>query len=60
MKPTWSKSAKTLYRSLKRYMTDKPALFQHPKAAPIPKAHWGTIAHNAAYIAADLLTNQEN
>ena len=59
MEPTWSKSAKALYRSLKRFMLDNPELFMHPKADKIPKAHWGTIAHNAAWIAAELRTNQE-
>ena len=55
MEPKWSKQAKALYRGLKRYMIDNPELFMHPKAAPIPKAHWRTIAHNAAWIAAEML-----
>ena len=59
MEPRWSKSAKALYRSLKRYMLDNPELFMHPKAHKTPKAHWGTIAYNAAWIAAELRTNQE-
>ena len=55
MEPKWSKHAKAMYRQLKRYMIDNPTLFRHPKAEPIPKAHWATIVHNAAWIAAELL-----
>lgn len=55
MERTWSKHAKAMYRQLKRYMVDNQELFLHPKTAPIPKAHWSTIAHNAAWIAAEVL-----
>lgn len=57
MEPKWSKAAKNVYRGLKRYMLDNPKLFKHPKAEPIPKAHWCTIAYNAAWIAADIVDN---
>ncbi len=55
MEPTWSKHAKAVFRQLKRYMRDNPELFVHPESDLIPKKHWGTIAHNAAWIAAELV-----
>ena len=55
MEPKWSKRAKALFRQLKRNMLNNQELYVHPKAAEIPKKHWGTIAHNAAWIAAEIL-----
>lgn len=36
-------------------MDANPAVFTHPMAPPMHPDHWSTIAHNAAWMAADML-----
>jgi hypothetical protein len=51
----WSKLQKEVYRALNRAMVaDQGAYNSAPDAPPISKTLWGVIAHNAAYMAAEI------
>lgn len=53
----WSEAQNALFTKVYKFITANPGAFQHPRAAALPAEHWQTIAHNAAYCAAELLEN---
>lgn len=50
----WPRSAKMAFNSTMDWLSKNQALVVHPQAVPITKKHWETIAHNAAFMAADV------
>lgn len=53
MPKQWSKHQRRAFKGVKRLMREEQTLFTHPNAAPIPVEHWETVAHNAAWMAAE-------
>lgn len=49
----WSPMARQVFNEVLSSMRDNQVLFVHPKQEGISKAHWGTIAWNAAWTAAE-------
>lgn len=50
----WPRASKMAFNSVKSFLLENQELTCHPDAAPIPEKHWHTIAHNAAFMAADI------
>lgn len=48
----WTDNARNVFNTLYGVMIADPGNYQHPKATPVPRAHWRTTAWNAAFIAA--------
>lgn len=48
----WSVRARTVFNLVYSTMRPNQSLFVHPKAAPVPREHWNTVAWNAAWCAA--------
>lgn len=51
----WSLAARSAFNAVFAPMINNRWVFQHPKAAPLPKEHWRTTAFNAAWTAADFI-----
>ena len=49
----WPDLCQRVFNSVHEAMEQNPALFTHPKTGKIAKEQWGTVARNAAWIAAD-------
>ena len=49
----WPDVARAVFNSTHEQMIDSQRAFKHPKQEPMPRAHWKTLAWNAAWIAAD-------
>jgi hypothetical protein len=49
----WSNTAKRVFNKTYERMLRSQWVFMHPKATPMPKEHWKTVAWNASVIAAD-------
>ena len=49
----WSDKAREVFNETYRTMVRNQWAFLHPKAEAAPRAHWRTVAWNAAWIAAD-------
>lgn len=50
----WSEAERALYMRVYRFMVANQGAMCNPTAAPIKPEHWDTIAHNCAWVAADL------
>jgi hypothetical protein len=48
----WSNTAKRVFNKTFERMLRNQSVFMHPKAPPMSKVHWRTVAWNAAVIAA--------
>lgn len=48
----WSGHARCVFNKVFATMAQQ-GLFAHPKALPVPRAHWRTTRWNAAWVAAD-------
>lgn len=53
MKPSWSKNAQRVFKSIYRHMTNNQDLYSHPSVVLRAQVHWDTTAWNAAWIAAE-------
>jgi hypothetical protein len=49
----WSATAKTVFNGLYAIMRANQLAFLHPKQESLSRQKWGTVAWNAAWIAAD-------
>lgn len=49
----WNNTARRVFNKTYERMRRDQSIFSHPKAAPMAKEHWTTVAWNAAWIAAD-------
>ncbi len=49
----WPDIAQRVFNEVHECMDLNPSLFVHPKTKKIAKEQWGTVAWNAAWIAAD-------
>lgn len=50
----WSESGRQLFNDLYEFLSEtEQGIIMHPKAEPIKKSHWRTLAWNVAWIAAD-------
>jgi hypothetical protein len=49
----WPDLAQRVFNDVYAAMEQNPALFVHPKTKKIAANQWGTVAWNAAWIAAD-------
>lgn len=54
----WTEAQSSLYMRTHRYMVANQLAMCHPKGAPIPVEHFQTIAHNAAFVAAELSVHE--
>jgi hypothetical protein len=53
----WTRHQREVFRILNNAMLTNQSIFMHPKADMIPTNHWGTIAWNAAWMAAEAVEN---
>lgn len=49
----WNNTARRVFNKTYERMLRSQSVFMHPKATPMQKDHWKTVAWNAAIIAAD-------
>lgn len=52
----WTEPARRLFNELHKSMADQQ-IYTHPKAPQLPRDQWKTTAWNAAWMAADMLSN---
>lgn len=48
----WSNTAKRVFNKTFERMLGNQSVFMHPKASPMSRQHWRTVAWNAAVVAA--------
>lgn len=51
----WTEAQKAIYAKVYRFMVTNPNAMRHPDMALPSTEHWQTVAHNAAWIAAEFL-----
>lgn len=52
----WPRVARRVFNAVFRQMTDSQFAFLHPKSQPVAADQWKTVAWNAAWTAADAVT----
>jgi hypothetical protein len=55
----WTDEQRELYTRVHKFMVANKDAMCHPAAPIVTEQHWQTIAHNAAFIAAELRDNEE-
>lgn len=55
MSTRWTEAQRRIYGRVFRYFTVNQAACCHPDMAKASAEHWETIAHNAAWLAAEFL-----
>lgn len=55
----WDEPQRYLFNALYEYMEKYQHLFVHPKTILAPQEYWNTTAHNAAFMAAELVRNKD-
>lgn len=59
MSARWTEQQRKLYSRVYRYLTLNQGASCHPGMPSMPAEHWETIAHNAAWLAAEFLEEGE-
>jgi hypothetical protein len=55
----WTEEQGTVFDKVKRFIASNQDGVRHPGAKSVSQEHWNTIAHNCAYIAAELMDADE-
>lgn len=55
----WTEEQNAIFTRVYKFLIANAAAVQHPRAAPVAVEHWQTIAHNAAWVAAELRDCEE-